>query len=180
MKSHNDDLEILLQELQLDEDRARQVRRDLTAGDALLERQGEVPLPPGLLQRIEKNVLQSERHVVRYPWWLMRVAAVITLAFVGVMIFQRSDDAIDSGVREHVAAGDRSISGIVLENELVAWEVALTLEDDMDYGNNDVTLSEMIDLWEQAGWETDNLLEKEPYDEKDNLGVLPDTDDTVA
>ncbi len=168
----------LLKELDLDPAEARVMLQEVADGERWLARQSEPELPAGLLERVEQKCLQSRRRVVRYPYWLTRAAAVIFIAFLCIPLMQRLTKTENTPVTQTQSGATSEL----YSNELDVWEVALTMESDLEREADDVTLSEMMTLWEEAGWETDNLLGKEIQDETetDTLGYDIVRDNRVA
>ena len=168
----------LLKELDMEPQEAQAMLHEVQEGQRWLAQQPEPELPAGLLERVEKKCLQSHRRVVRYPYWLTRAAAVILVALISIPLLRtitRTEDA-------RLPQPQPSATNELYSNELDVWEVALTMEDHLEREADDVTLSEMMTLWEEAGWETDNLLEMETQDETetDTLGYDTVRDNRVA
>ena len=131
----------------------------------MLAAQPEPAIPAGLFERIDQT-LQAQRKPIMPLKLLYRVAAVLIFGFIAVAVVQTVHNPQSPIEPPRIAEvnGDNDL----YSNELDMWEVALTQEEVLS-GADEETLTEILVLWDDEGWEMEKLIGKEGNDESDNF-----------
>ena len=166
MQPHDKELSELFDRLDIDEAKRQEILGDVTQGDELLRRQVDPDLPKQLLERIEQVLLSdpvtaaADRDHRRFMprSWLRPVAAVIAAGFLITAVVM-PDKNPRQPAPDQPAVPVTSSNGQMdlLYDEFGLWITASTLEDEMD----ELALSDILVLWDAAGWEIENILGKE-------------------
>lgn len=159
MKS-NDELNNLFAELNITGSAADDIRRDLQDGQDLLN-QNEPPLPADLLNRISRQ-WQAPVRQTTWPLRFKRIAAVLILALGLAGLMQ-----VTNKPSKDVSAATQTI---LVADGIDVLETALVLEqEELDLALDDVTINEILAMWDDAGWDIQQLFGKELSDETDTF-----------
>jgi hypothetical protein len=162
-----DELKALAEELSVGEEQARTMLSEIYEGEERLIAAGEPALPKGMLERIEK-ACRSRRQKPRVRFgWFYRAAAVIAFAVVGVWIYQ-----IVTNVPIQYPEKSETYAMDIYSDEVDLWDVALTQEDEIDLGFDETAMTEILLLWDDAGWDTDTFLHKETHNEDNGFSAI--------
>ncbi len=164
----NEELTALMEELSIDAEQARAMLREIEAGEKQLSAGDELKLPDGMLERIAKAwEPPRQKPAFRFAWFY-RVAAGIVFAWVAFSIYQIArQPAVQPPSPSAVAEADD-----IYGEEVDLWEVALAQEDEIDLDADESAMTEILLLWEDAGWEADTLFDKETYDEDNGFSAF--------
>ena len=161
MKRDDQELQNVLADLNIEGDRAQIIRREIQAGEKLLAGQPDAPLPPGLLERTKER-LHSHRRIGARQRWLRRVAAVIFVGFllagIGQLARQQNPPGPDAGPPLIATP----IPGMVelIEDDFDLWKTMQSVENDFDQPFVDLTLSEILMLWDETDIQMDDFMGK--------------------
>lgn len=162
-----DELKALMDELSVSQEQARTIFTEIKEGETWLKTIEEPALPEGFLERIEKACQAGRRKPAMRFAWLYRVAAVILFAFVALLLFQ-----IVSKTPNQQPDPTEKRALDIYSDELDLWDVALAQEEEIDLASDETAMTEILLLWDDAGWDTDNLLHKETHDEDNGFSAI--------
>ena len=162
-----DELKALMDELSVSQEQARTMLAEIKEGERWLNRIEEPALPDGMLERIEKACRAGRRKpAIRFAW-LYRAAAVILFAFVALSLFQ-----IVTKTPNRQPDPTEKLAVDIYSDELDLWDVALAQEEEIDLASDETAMTEILLLWDDAGWDTDNLLHKEIHNEDNGFSAI--------
>lgn len=174
-EENNKELTELLAQLSLPEQEARNIAEDIQVGDDLFSRYDQASVPGALLKRIEETTAarlaqhQGRRNYARARN-ISRIAAVIAVAALLVLLVQTDrNHSLPSDSGQDQQAVIRQTGAFEDDNDL--WELALTLGDSVEDQIDDYALAEMSWLWDESDTQIEDLLGKEPSDEKNTEHV---------
>ncbi|MCH9021238.1 MAG: hypothetical protein IID32_00540 [Planctomycetes bacterium] len=178
MQPNDKEFTELFAQLNIDESERQEILRDITQGDELLKRQIEPDLPKGLIERIEEDLLSEpvtaagrdqKRWVSRS--WLRPTAAVIAAGVLVAAIVMLDRNPSQTTPENPVGPVTSNSNDQVdlLYDEFGLWITASTFEEELDEEMNDLAISEILVLWDAAGWEIENILGKEKDNESDTI-----------
>ena len=134
----------LLKELNIDDQQALEITRDIQAGDELLGRYSESEIRPEVLLRIEQRINERLVHGrakkrIGWVWRLTAAAAVIVLLMSATAIMT-------------VNNADKSV---IFDDEQILWEVTFSQEY-AEYEIDDIALTEVLLFLEEIETETES------------------------
>ena len=178
MQPNDKELKELFAQLNFDESKRQEILRDITRGDEFLKQQVDPELPKGLIKRVGKGLLADQvaaagrdQKRLMSRTWLPPVAAVIAAGVLVTAIV-----VLDRNLRQTTpenpvspVTSNSSDQMDLLYDEFGLWITASTLEEELDEEMNDLAISEILVLWDNVGWEIDNILGKEKDHESDTI-----------
>ena len=171
-KNKPDELNELFDLLNIDSKVAGEIRQDIQAGDALLNRQNEPDCPDELIERITGDI-EKQTQRLSWPMRLGRIAAVLVLGLVLVGLFELSQKPFKNGPLDP--------QPILLADEFDVLETALDLEqEELDVEFDDPAVADILSLWDDADWDIQKIFGKEFNDENNTLSIRTATDDWIA
>jgi len=149
----------LLEQLDLDEKRAKQTLEDIQRVDELLEQYDQIEVDPVILDRVEAQLLRapiSPSHTESSWWRQVAVMAAALLMVLGVTILIRP----------------QSQTSTVLDDELDGyWQQALVMENETKRDVDGMILSEVLQCWSEAEWEVSEILGAEDDGQQNPLQI---------
>jgi hypothetical protein len=171
-QKQTDELTELFDELNIDAQAASEMRHDLQTGDALLNEQSEPDCPAKLIEKITRDI-EKQSQGLSWTIQLRRIAAVLVLGLVLVGLFELSRKPIEKDSLDQHA--------VLLADEYDIIETALDLEleeFEVDFDNPEI--ADILSLWDDAGWELQQLFGKEFTDETDTISYHTIVNDWIA
>ena len=165
MKSNDQELQKVLADLHINGDRAQTIRQEIQAGDKLLANPPQVPLPPGLLERVEER-LQGHRRPGAWQRWLRPVAAVIIVGFLlaGIGQLVKQQNPSTPGAEPLLIAAAIPEMADLIDDEFDLWNTAQSIENDFDQSSVDLAF-EILMLLDETDSQMDDIMGKEPRHE---------------
>ena len=178
MQANEKELRELFGQLNIEESKRQEILGDITRGDEFFKQQVEPEIPNGLIERVSKGRLVDQAVTAgegQKRWmsraWLRPVAAVIVTGFlvIALMMLDKNQNLNSPEAPVNPVTFNSSDEMNFLDDEFGLWIAASTLEEELDQEMNDLAISEILVLWDDAGWEIDNILGKERDHESDTI-----------
>lgn len=169
MKPDKREIEILTGRLNIDADQAGQIADEIDAGDDLLEKLADLPIPPEVF---EKTTRLIQKRLYRRRWLgnITKIAAALIMALAAVsLLLNLTGRQNRSPGPETPMAAEQNIE--TFAGELDIWELLLTEEDYYDQQIDDLTITEVLILWDDLEWNSNNILGKENDHENEKKNV---------
>ena len=177
MQPNEKELTELFTKLNIEESKRQEILGDIARGDEFLKQQIDPDLPRGLIERIGNDLFidqvavsgQGRKRLMSRYW--LRIAAVIAFGIMVTALVMLDRDLIRTTPQSPVVpiTSNTSDQLDLLDDEFGLWIAASTLEEELDQEMNELAISEILVLWDDAGWEIDNILGKERDDENDTI-----------